>query len=346
MKIDLHYGSGVLTLPAAALDRVAGAGESELKVLIAMGDHRVREGFDPAELAKKLRISTEQVLRALDFWRGAGVLSCYESENKSVSLQQINEQPCAEPESTQAPAQEKSGVSVTVVRSDDGMPHYTAEEINRIFAKNGHLSGMIDECQNIFGKIFNPTEINRLMALTDYFRLDCEYVLLLAYYCKKIGKASIPYLDKLARSLYNEGIDQVDALGDRLGEMEAAADLGSYYRSISGAGKRAFTDKENRFLAQWVKWSISPEMLKIAYEIAVDNTGAPSMPYTNKVLSNWKEAGYTSAEQVKRAIEEYKQKKEGKLPAVNAANNSFATDEFFEAALKHSLALFESENKS
>ena len=117
---------------------------------------------------------------------------------------------------------------------------------------------MIDECQNIFGKIFNPTEINRLMALTDYFRLDCEYVLLLAYYCKKIGKASIPYLDKLARSLYNEGIDQVDALGDRLGEMEAAADLGSYYRSISGAGKRAFTDKENRFLAQWVKWSISP----------------------------------------------------------------------------------------
>ena len=239
-----------------------------------------------------------------------------------------------------SPAKSQSPkASVTIVRSDDGMPHYTAEEINRIFAENGELSGMIDECQNIFGKLFNPTEINKIMALTEYFRLDCEYILLLCYYCRKIDKTSVPYLDKLARSLYNEGIDNVDALGDRLGQLEAAAELGGYYRTLSGAGKRYFTDRESRFLAQWVKWSVKPEMLKIAYEVSVDATGAPSMPYINKVLSNWKEAGYVTADQVRAAMEEYKQKKETR--AAGAPNNSFATDEFFEAALKRSLALHE-----
>lgn len=353
MKIDLHFGKGVLTLPAAALDRIAGAGESELKVLLALGNPILREGFDPAELAGKLGLSAEQTLCAIEFWRGAGLLSKSEGgrvqpaavvektpESAEAKTDEIKTAEASKPDT--APA--KNGVSVTIVRSDDGMPHYTVDEINRIFAENDQLSGLIDECQNIFGKIFNPTEINRLMALSDYFKLDCEYILLLAYYCKKIGKASIPYLDKLARSLYNEGIDHVDSLGERLSEMEAAADLGNYYRTLTGMGKRVFTEKENRFVTQWVKWNVAPEVLKIAYEIAVNQTGAPSMPYTNKVLSNWKEAGYTTAEQVLKAIEEYKQKKEGKTAPVGAApqSGSFATDEFFEAALKRSLAVYES----
>ena len=350
MKIDLHFGTGVLTIPASALEQIGRAGERELKVLLALGDPAIRGGLEAADLAKKLGLSFEQVLCAIEFWRGAGLLTRSEGGAQApapvASVQMKREEKPVEVAAPVESAPQKNGASVTIVRSDDGMPHYTADEINRIFEKNGHLSGMIDECQNIFGKIFNPTEINRLMALTDYFGLDCEYILILAYYCKKIGKASVPYLDKLARSFYNEGIDHVDTLGERLGEMEAAADLGGVYRSLSGAGKRAFTDKENRFLTQWVKWNISPEVLKIAYEISVDNTGAPSMPYTNKVLSNWKEAGYTTAEQVRKAIEEYKQKKEGKAVAVAPTNTSFATDEFFEAALKRSLALFDSVDKS
>ena len=356
MKIDLHFGKGVLTLPAAALDRIAGAGESELKILLALGDPILREGFDPAELAQKLGLSMEQTLCAIEFWRGAGLLSKTDGGRvQPAAVQKVPEVAQAKPEAPK-PADSpkpdtvptKNGVSVTIVRSDDGMPHYTVDEINRIFAENGQLSGLIDECQNVFGKIFNPTEINRLMALNDYFKLDCEYILLLAYYCKKIGKASIPYLDKLARSLYNEGIDHVDSLSERLGEMEAAADLGNYYRTLTGMGKRVFTEKENRFVTQWVKWNIAPEVLKIAYEIAVNQTGAPSMPYTNKVLANWKEAGYTTAEQVQRAIEEYKAKKEGKNVPMGAApaNTSFATDEFFEAALKRSLAVYESTQNS
>ena len=341
IKFDLLFGSSVLNLPAAALERLSGADEAELKVLIALGDPTLRAAWDSEEMAERLGLTPEAVEGALQFWRGAGVLK--KSTDRSAPAQAkpaeeaspTPEQPKAAP---QKPAVEQPRASVTIVRSDDGMPHYTAEEIQRIFAENGELSGMINECQNIFGKIFNPTEVNKLMALSEYFRLDCEYILLLCYHCKQMGKTSVPYLDKLARTLYNEGVDNVDALGDRLGELESAADLGSYFRTLAGTGKRAFTERENKFLAQWVKWNISPELLKLAYEVAVDNTGSASMPYINKVLSNWKEAGYTTVEEVKTAIEEYKQKKEG---GIAAQQSSFATDEFFEAALKRTLALHE-----
>lgn len=352
MKIDLLFGSSVLNLPATALDRLSTADEAELKVLIALGDGATRAMLDVEALAERLALTPEAVEGAIQFWRGAGVLKkstvkagasdstpAKPAEAPAQTVQTTQITPSAsQPDQPASVKAEPPRASVTIVRSDDGTPHYTAEEIRRIFEENGELSGMIDECQNIFGKIFNPTEVNKLMALSEYFRLDCEYILLLCYHCKKLGKTSIPYLDKLARSLYNEGIDNVDTLGDRLGQLEEAADLGGYYRTLSGAGKRAFTDRENKFLAQWAKWGITAEVLQLAYEVAVDSTGAPSMPYTNKVLSNWKEAGYTTAEQVKAAMEEYKQKKENRGAA---QQSSFATDEFFEAALKRTLALHE-----
>lgn len=341
MKIDLLFGAGVLTLPAVALEKLSEAKESELKVLLLLGDPLFRQNTDIETIAARTGLNAQEVLCAIEFWRGVGLLSRTE-DGKENSVK--TDPPASTAPASTAPAappssENRAKANITIVRSDDGMPHYTAEEIERIFGENKNLSGMIDECQNIFGKIFNPTEINKLMALNEYFRLDCEYILLLCYYCKKIGKTSIPYLDKLARSLYGEGVDSVDALGDRLGEMEAAADLGNYYRSLLGAGKRAFTEKESRFLALWVKWNISPDVLRLAYEVTVDCTGAPSMPYTNKVLSNWKEAGYTTAEQVKSAMEDYRKKKESR--GAESVGNSFATDEFFEAALRHGLALHE-----
>ena len=349
IKIDLLYGSSILNLPSAALDRIATADEGELKVLIALGDPSLRAAWDSEAVAERLGISTDAVEGALQFWRGAGILK--KNCGKTAIVESNDDQPVQKtspsgsagkqsaPQRKEEKPFEPPRASVTIIRSDDGTPHYTAEEIERIFAENGELSGMIDECQNILGKMFNPTEVNKLMALSEYFRLDCEYILLLCYHCQRMGKASVPYLDKLARSLYNEGVDTVDALGDRLGQMEAAADLGNFYRTLCGAGKRAFTDRENKFLAQWTKWGVSEDVLRLAYEVAVDGTGAPSMPYTNKVLSNWMEAGYTTAEQVKAAMEEYKQKKENR--GATASQSSFATDEFFEAALKRSLALHE-----
>ncbi len=347
LKIDLLYGADVLTLPAAVLEKLSQADEAELKVLLTLSDKTVRAAFDPEEVADRLGLSAEAVMGAVQFWRGAGILK--KSELKTQSVPDLvgaepalpETEPTAESDlpAVESAKAELPKASVTIVRSDDGMPHYTAEEIERIFSENGELAGLLDECQNIFGKLFNPTEVNKIMALTEYFRLDCEYILLLCYYCKKIGKASVPYLDKMARSLYSEGVDTVDQLGDRLSELEAAADLGSYYRSLSGAGKRSFTERESKFLAQWVKWNINLDLLKLAYEVSVDATGAPSMPYINKVLSNWKEAGYTTAEQVKTAMAEYKQKKDtrGAMPV----NSTFDTDEFFEAALKRTLALHE-----
>ncbi len=349
MKLSFQYGSGVLTLPGSVSKQLSDANEAELKVLLALAEVIGRkEEILPTEIAARMGLEEAAVLGAIEFWRGAGLLKKETDAGRAdCSASGLTNDPQVHIGSTDKSGQSltqgvqvnvrtgKDGRRVTVVQGDES-PHYTAEEIDRIFAENTQLSGMIDECQNILGKLFSPTEVNKLLALTEYYRLDFEYVVLLCYHCKKANKANVPYVDRLAKSLWQEGIVTTEALEERLAVMDAAADLGSYYRQLSGAGKRSFTEKEMKFLTQWSKWQLAPELLKLAYEVAVDNTGAPSMPYINKVLSNWQEAGYRTPEEVVAAMEAYKQKKEAK--AAGKAG-SFDTDEFFDAALARSLEL-------
>lgn len=336
MKLSFQYGTGVLTLPEKVLEKINEAGAVELRVLLGLA--ACRGEVELSALASQLALDEVALHSAIAYWRGAGVLQLDSAEQRasggSDEAQAAHSD--ARPGVQVNARTGKDGRKVTTVQTDE-IPHYNAEEIARIFAENTQLSGMIDECQNILGKLFNPTEVNKLLALTDYFGLDFEYVLLLCYHCKKVGKASVPYVDKMARSLWQEGIVTTEALEERLALLSDAADLGNAFRRLSGAGKRSFTDREQKFFTQWSKWQITPDLLGAAYEVAVDNTGAPSMPYINKVLSNWHEAGYRTAEEVATAMEAYRQKKEAK--AAGEAVGSFNTDEFFDAALARSLEL-------
>jgi DnaD/phage-associated family protein len=68
-------------------------------------------------------------------------------------------------------------------------------------------------------------------------------------------------------------------------------------------------------------------ILSNAYEITVDSTSKPSIPYANSILERWYAEGYRTLEDVDAALAEYKRKKAGD-------GSSFDVDEWFEAALK------------
>lgn len=57
MKISFLYGSGVLTLPAKAIELLSRAGETELKVLLKLASHGSGSEINPAGLAVELGMS-------------------------------------------------------------------------------------------------------------------------------------------------------------------------------------------------------------------------------------------------------------------------------------------------
>ncbi len=316
MNLKMIYGSEVLCLPSAGIRAaLAKASAKELKVLLALAAYReyaVDFEAHTAEIAAVCGVSEKDILRAVDFWRGAGVIEAADSEN--------------EPEAVEAEAEAAPKTAL----SYDEIPNYTGEQLGALIDSDAKLKKLIDECQKLAGKLFNPLEVSKVVALSDYLRLENEHILMLFGYCRAQGKTSVHYIEKTAFNLYNEGVDTLAKLEEYIKLKEERETLENKLRTLFGAGGRTFTPREKKHIKRWSEeWNFPYEMIERAYEITVDNTEKLSFPYLNKILSNWYDSGYKTLEDIDRAEEEYKNGRAG--------IGSYNTEEFFDIALKKTM---------
>lgn len=294
MKLNVEFGNGVISLPEKTLDILGRASELEIKLLMLICANKdIRESFSKTEVAEIMSVGEDDIDRAIAFLTGAGLLT---SDNEDISRVSVR-------------VKKAGDRSVTVVKSGNDAPLYTGPEIEEIFKQSDKLGGLVDTCQRILGKMLTLVEINKIIALYDLYRLDAEYIEKLSRYAVSIGKPSVPYIDKMARELYENGITTADTLEKRLEELAKISTLEGFVRRLFGLGERKLTSKESKFVEQWVSFDYSEEMIELAYEITVDNGKGASLPYMNKVLTNWRDAGHKTAEEVIISIEKYRNSK-------------------------------------
>jgi len=324
----MNYGASVGVFPKSALEVIKRAGESELKILLYLC---AAEGnADEKKLSKMSGVSTEKTREALSFWRGAGVIENEDGDEAATSTDDVAE----ETEVAKADVKLKKK---KLERSDE-LPNYTSEQIAELLEKRKDTVTLINECQNIVGKIFNVHEINILLGLLDYLTLDFEYIMVLLTYCVSIGKKTLHYAEKLAFSLYDEGICTADQLSEELRRRELAAADEGRIRTLFGIGSRAFTSKEKKFIAAWTgEMGYGLDVITKAYEVTADATGNASFPYANTVLERWYSEGLRTLDD----IEESYKKGDGSKSGVNS---TFDTDSFFDAAIRRAEAIMNSNN--
>ena len=198
--------------------------------------------------------------------------------------------------------------------------------------KRSSLRLLLDASQNIFGKMFNPHEINILFGMVDYLKLDEEYILILLAHCKRMEFRSFRQVERHAISLIDRGLSTADALEACLHDMEAAHQLEGKVRNMFGLKSRSLTSKEKTAIEKWVSYGYDEEIVRRAYEITINSTGNASIPYTNSILERWNSEGLKTAEAIDRRLEQERMEKEGKT----TLGISFHIDDFFEAALQKS----------
>ena len=311
MKIEFNFGTSVLALPADVKRYISNAGKSELAVLLAVSGGGEA---DVSAVASLCNLTEAEVTEALAFWRGAGIINTDATSSEKK-------------ESVAAKAPSPKSYSMT------GM------EIERVCGENPTLRTTIEKCQTIFGKVFGTSESGVFVYLYDHLRLDCEYILLLASYCKRTGHDSVRYFEKTALSLFDRGIDTVGKLEKYFMDENRRGELEGIVRRLYGMGARALTSTEKEYLRVWSsEWDTSEELIEAAYEEMMKNLPAPKMSYENKILKNWHDAGV-------KTVAEAKEK--GLIGAAKPGKSdngpSFNLGEFFELAVQRGKA--ESENK-
>lgn len=317
MKYTVNYGNGTCVLPSAVLDVMKRAGAVDLRVLMYLcsngGD------ADMKELIAVCDCDEDEARDALAFWRGAGVIEA--SGEKTAKKQK-------------AVAKKEDAPEIKEVnkklRAADELPNYTSDQLVNILERRSDIVTLIDECQNIVGKLFGAKEINIIIGLVDYLELDLEYIVTLVTYCASIGKKTLHYIEKTAFGLYDAGICTAEQLSAELERRERAADIEGKIRTLFGIGSRAFTTKEKKFINAWVnEFGYGEDVIRKAYEVTADSTGSASIPYANSVMERWNAEGLRTLEEIE---ESYQKNAAGK-----SEDGSFDTDSFFAAAVERSL---------
>lgn len=288
-------GDGLIMLPMEVKDKLKTASLPELKVLLYLS--AVKEA-DAKEMAASLGITPGEAEAAVAFWRGAGIFEEDDAPKKAVP------------------------------KSSSLYQHYDSATIVEFLNKKEFKN-----CCEIVGerleKELNKNEYNSLVYLYDYVGLPLEVIVGITEYCVSRDKKSMQYIMKTALSMYEQdGIDTIEKLERFLEKEEKLHSEMSKFRKLCGFGERELTTKEKEYTGKWFgEWDLSFDLVKLAYEKAVDNLGKISLAYMNSMLKRWYENGIQTPKDAMK-----KDAKPGKGDGSVAGYDD--GDEFLEAALK------------
>ena len=214
--------------------------------------------------------------------------------------------------------------------------------------RDENLAEMISECAALFGEPALSTEhASILTALHSQYALSPEYILTLAAYMATKGKPNCATLKNKAISLHKRGIDTVEELERYISDCERENTADWELKRLFGIKGRNLSDAELAYFRRWCEeYDFTTEIVSAAYDISSVATGGRlSLPYTDKILTEWHEAGCKNLEECRRHEEKnkaerreaYKPKKPREKEKPKPPRyGSFDVDEAFRAALNRS----------
>ena len=223
--------------------------------------------------------------------------------------------------------------------------------------RDGNLADMINECAALFEEPAISSEHTAILtALYTQYGLSPEYILTLASYMASKGKPNVSTLKNKAISLHKRGIDTVEELERYISDCERENTADWELKRLFGIKGRNLSDAELAYFHRWCdEFDFTTEIISSAYDISsVAIGGKLSLPYMDKILTEWHDAGCKTLDECRRHEEKNKaDRREAYKPKTKPREKekakpprygSFDVDEAFRAALKRSFNDDEEQN--
>ncbi len=260
----------VLVLPVSVIDcYLAKANPVFVKVyLYALRLSQFGIEASCEDLAEQLGLLESDITQAFSYWESVGLLKT-EKEDASVRVTLL------QPSEKEAPQK----------------PIYKSKEIASAVSADSKLQELFDFAQCQLGKPLTPKDCELLYGVVDWLGLAPEVIMVIFNLAVARKKQSMSYVERVAIEWHRSGIDTIEKAEQHLKELEETEQLFYQFRKLTQVGSRRLTALEQEYILRWTnEYKMSMEMLRIAYEQTVLNTGKLAFPYMEKILKNWHEA--------------------------------------------------------
>jgi len=254
------------------------ASREELRALLAIIE-KEGEITSAAALAEAAGISQARASSSIALWEEAGVIA------KCDDVPTVTEE-----------FEERIALGKITERTSAAV----AREI-----RDSELGELISECAALMKRAaLSPEEIKIITALYSQLALDEEYILTLAAYIDECGRLTAERLGADAERLVKKGITTPEALNDYITQRQNESGAEWEFKRTVGIWNRSLTKSEQKYVNRWYgEFGFGSEIVGEAYDITVLNTSKLNLPYMDKILTAWHEAGCKTVEECRAAAE-------------------------------------------
>ena len=283
-QLESALWRSVFAVPGAIVDEhLKSCDETALKVLLLI----LRRGSQstPKEIADFLGAEIAAVEQAFNYWARLGVIKESAPPPK---------EPAAKASAPLQPAPALQPISILPGRSRRKL---TTRQINDMSKCDDTIAFLLREAQMIIGKPLTPVATDTVTSLYSYYGMNPQVLLMLLQYCVSQKRDNMRYIEKVAASWIEMGIDTHEkAEREILAKVEQASQE-SIVRRLLGIGDRSLISSEREYIAAWKEQSIPTELVGLAYERTIEQKGKLSLPYINGILQNWRQKGISTPAQ-------------------------------------------------
>ncbi len=292
MSVSLNLGSwgSVFAVPSAVVDEhLKLASPQQLKVLLFLLRNSGKS-YSEKEIGDLLRIHEADVRDCVRFWVERKILSEFEGELTPVQ---------DAPKTEEKPVNQEKAKPRTVVSRPQKPDIITAAQ--RVSADE-NLRHTLAEVESCLAKPLSGGDTATVVMLYDTLGLPPEVIIMLVNYCASIGKRNMRAIERIGIQWSDLGIDSVEAADNKIKQSKISSMNWNRVSSVFGLKNIGSpTAKQLSYVDVWIgEWHFSDEILRIAYEACVDNTGKMSLAYINKILMRWHNAGVSTPEDIEK----------------------------------------------
>lgn len=221
---------------------------------------------------------------------------CRTRSEMDAALEKLQRMGLADMPAPPTPAQPVQPVRPAVkLLPAEETPQYTSEDLAARSREDPRFAALVIEAQRALGHVLNTNDLKKLFSLYDYLALPPEVIMMLLNYCvKSRPTGNPPSMHQIEKEGYvwaNREILTLEQAEEYIADSERRNEKLTQTAKLLGITGRKLSATESRYIGAWLEMDFDDEMIELALDRTVTNTGGLKWRYMNSILESWHKKG-------------------------------------------------------
>lgn len=280
--------------------------------------HTLDANLSLSYIADSLHLTETDVNRAIRYWCDQGLLNL-EMVDEAISTLHVLT-PTPKKALSNAPDSLNLAVSPSPMIDLNHKPTYPPSKLKEL-STHASIKQLIYVTQKYLGKMLTQNELGTLISFVDWLKLPYDVIEYLIEYCVSNNHRSMRYIEKVAITWAEEGLDTIDKVQQHLQVFNK-----HYFAIMKAFGliNRNPALTEIKFMKKWLdQYQFDINIVLEACNRTIQAIHQPSFDYADSILESWHKAKVASFEDIKRLDSKHQQKKQKNITTPTVKNNRF-----------------------